>query len=55
MLRTSSDTQVIAHGYDAWSIDGLLQRLGGMYAIAIHDRDTNELHLARDRFGEEAN
>lgn len=52
LFRTSSDTEVIAHGYDAWSIDGLLERLDGMYALAIHDQDSNELHLARDRFGE---
>jgi asparagine synthase (glutamine-hydrolysing) len=52
VFRTASDTEVIAHGYDAWSLDGLLERLDGMYAIAIHDQDTNELHLARDRFGE---
>jgi asparagine synthase (glutamine-hydrolysing) len=52
VFRTASDTEVIAHGYDAWSLDGLLNRLDGMYAIAIHDQDTNELHLARDRFGE---
>jgi asparagine synthase (glutamine-hydrolysing) len=51
-FRTHSDTEVIAHGYAAWSIDGLLARLDGMYAIAIHDQDSNELHLARDRFGE---
>jgi len=52
LFRTRSDTEVLAHGYDAWSIDGLLARLDGMYAIAIHDQDSNELHLARDRFGE---
>ena len=51
-FKTHSDTEVIAHGYDAWSVDGLLQRLDGMYAIAIHDQDSNELHLARDKFGE---
>ena len=48
-FKTHSDTEVIAHGYDARSVDGLLQRLDGMYAIAIHDQDSNELHLARDR------
>ena len=52
VFRTSSDTEVIAHGYDAWSLEGLLQRLDGMFAIAIYDQDSNELHLARDRFGE---
>ena len=51
-FRTRSDTEVLAHGYDAWSIAGLLKRLDGMYAIAIYDQDANELYLARDRFGE---
>lgn len=49
---TDSDTEVLAHGFCHWSIDGLLTRLDGMFAIAIHDRMRGELHLARDRFGE---
>jgi len=51
-FKTQSDTEVLAHGYVHWGIDGLLNRVDGMYAIAIHDSDTGELHLARDRFGE---
>jgi asparagine synthase (glutamine-hydrolysing) len=51
-FRTESDTEVHAHGYVAWGIDGLLQRLDGMYALAILDKRSGELHLARDRFGE---
>ena len=51
-FRTESDSEVLAHGYVAWGIDGLLQRIDGMYAIAILDRRSGELHLARDRFGE---
>src|ERR1700745_3469787 len=51
-LRTSSDTEALAHGYVAWGIDGLLSRVDGMYAFAILDRRSGELHLARDRFGE---
>jgi asparagine synthase (glutamine-hydrolysing) len=49
---TQSDTEVLAHGYVRWGMDGLLARLDGMYAIALLDRRTGELHLARDRFGE---
>ena len=49
---TASDTEVLAQGYDRWGIDGLLERIDGMYALAILDRDTDVLHLARDRFGE---
>lgn len=52
VFRTDSDTEVLAHGYDAWGIDGLLARLDGMFALAILDRDRRILHLARDRFGE---
>jgi len=51
-FRTNSDTEVLAHGYVAWGIDGLLQRVDGMFAYAIFDRRSGELHLARDRFGE---
>ena len=51
-FATASDTEVLAQGYDRWGIDGLLQRVDGMYALAILDRDTRVLHLARDRFGE---
>lgn len=49
---TDSDTEVLAHGYALWGLDRLLQRLDGMYAIAILDLRTRQLHLARDRFGE---
>lgn len=52
VFKTRSDTEVLAHGYTRWGIDGLLARIDGMYAIAIHDRDSGEIHLARDRFGE---
>ena len=51
-FKSHSDTEVLAHGYDAWGINGLLERLDGMFAIAILDRTRRELHLARDRFGE---
>jgi asparagine synthase (glutamine-hydrolysing) len=49
---SASDTEVLAHGYAEWGADGLLERLDGMYAIAILDRSRRELHLARDRMGE---
>jgi asparagine synthase (glutamine-hydrolysing) len=49
---TNSDTEVLAHGYMKWGIEGLLSRIDGMYAIAILDRIEQTLYLARDRFGE---
>lgn len=51
-FSTHSDTEVLAHGYACWGLDGLLDRIDGMYAIAIHDRTQAQLHLARDRYGE---
>lgn len=38
------------HGYEEYGAD-ILQKLRGMYAFAIWDRDTEELFLARDPFG----
>jgi len=49
-LETASDTEVIAHAYEEWGA-GCLSRLNGDFAFAIWDRVTQELFLARDRFG----
>ena len=52
VFKTQSDTEVLAHGYSEYGIDGLLSRLDGMFALAVLDRDQNTLHIARDRMGE---
>jgi asparagine synthase (glutamine-hydrolysing) len=51
VFRTRSDTEVILHGWRAWG-EGLFNKLVGMFAFALADRDAGELVLARDRFGE---
>ncbi|MBV8468081.1 MAG: asparagine synthase (glutamine-hydrolyzing) [Burkholderiales bacterium] len=51
-FRTRSDTEFILHAYKTWGIDGLLNRLRGMFAFAILDRRSGKLYLARDRMGE---
>ncbi|WP_326524165.1 XrtA/PEP-CTERM system amidotransferase [Sphingomonas sp.] len=47
---TSGDTEVLLHGWRAWGT-GLLDRLVGMFAFAIHDADAATLTLVRDRLG----
>jgi asparagine synthase (glutamine-hydrolysing) len=46
-----SDTEVLVHGYSAWGIAGLLERLEGDYGIALWDARQEKLFLFRDRIG----
>ena len=46
-----SDTEVLIHGWRQWG-SALVERLNGMFAFAIYDRQQRILFLARDRFGE---
>jgi asparagine synthase (glutamine-hydrolysing) len=47
---STSDTEVIAKAYRHWGED-FVDHLIGMFAIAIHERDTGRLVLVRDRLG----
>lgn len=49
-FRTHSDTEVLLRAYEKWGA-GCLDRLRGMFAFAIWDRNRQELFCARDRFG----
>ena len=44
------DTEVILKAYHAWG-EGCVERLSGMFAFALAERDSGRLFLARDRLG----
>jgi len=48
--RGRSDTEVILEGFARFGPD-FLGRLNGMFALAVYDRETRTLVLARDRIG----
>lgn len=51
-FKSHSDTEVIVEGIETWGFNATLQKLNGMFAFALWDRQEEKLYLARDRFGE---
>lgn len=49
-FATQSDCEAILHAYLHYG-DGFLDRLNGMFAFALYDRQEQKLLLARDRLG----
>ena len=46
-----SDTEVLIYAYHHWGFHGMLNKLDGMFALALFDRARNKLFCARDRIG----
>ncbi|MDX2177328.1 MAG: asparagine synthase (glutamine-hydrolyzing) [Candidatus Sumerlaeia bacterium] len=52
-FRTShSDAEALLVGYAEWGLEGVLERLDGMFAFAVLDARARTIAIARDRFGE---
>jgi asparagine synthase (glutamine-hydrolysing) len=49
-FRDSSESEVVINLYLEFGLD-FINKLNGMFAIAIHDSRDNSLHLIRDRMG----
>lgn len=49
-FTTKTDTEVILHGYEEYG-EKILDKLRGMFAFVIYDKNTKELFAARDFYG----
>jgi asparagine synthase (glutamine-hydrolysing) len=50
VFRTRSDAEAILHGYEEWGAQ-VVERLRGMFALALYDQKRQLLFAARDRLG----
>ena len=50
--RGHSDTEILLAAFDVWGIKETITRVKGMFAIAVWDKECEELSLVRDRIGE---
>ena len=51
-FRGTSDTEVLLEAIVFWGLEKTLEKISGMYAIALYDREKRTLFLVRDRIGE---
>jgi asparagine synthase (glutamine-hydrolysing) len=50
--RGRSDTETLLAGFESWGVEETVRRTVGMFALAVWDKASRRLTLARDRLGE---
>jgi len=50
-FRSGTDIEVLLHGYEEWGIEVLLQKINGMFAFCLYDKNKDIVFLVRDRIG----
>jgi len=50
-FKSKSDSEVVLYGYKEWGIEGLLEKMEGMFAFCIYDKIKRKIFLVRDRVG----
>lgn len=51
VFHSHTDTEVVLNLYMEYGLEGMLERINGMFAICIADIRTREVYLIRDRLG----
>lgn len=49
-FKSKTDSEVLLYAYEQWG-EKVLNKLNGMFAFAIWDKENQELFIARDRYG----
>ena len=50
--KGTSDTETILEGFSHWGINKTVEKMVGMFALAVWDNSKEKLYLTRDRIGE---